>query len=184
LSKKFDQVVEHIKSSGQGELAQGLREWEVLGGLCLKKCYELSEEIKERAEEETRLKILYTDTSNLSQEGLFDGFARSVYALALSPSEGWDYERANPDSDPSVLRLKEKGWPSREWHLAWLSLEHFDRLKDTHKRLVKEYRKSPVAKDIGKLVDEIATLNEELSKGLMAFSKEEIIPGNCRECPL
>lgn len=176
LDKKFSPVIEHVKSAKQTELIQGFERWKELGGRCLVRCHDLRMAIKEKAERETGLETIGGGTEPV-QLRLFPEFSWTIYTWAVGLDYACKYIVAIEVGNLRLLHIPGPGG------LAWVLSDEFETVKTIHERLREEYRQSPMAKEIGRLVREMEEVDRLLIEALTGFSKLKTVPGRCSQCP-
>lgn len=177
-------MIEHLRSSGQQDILQELEHWQRLGGICIEKCHLLLEDIAERARAATGLEVIFHDSTQPHQPGLWDGFVRSVYVLALStPVESTYVPDVSIAGSLSLLAVAGRFETDWSFTLAWVPSAQQAQVQATHERLIEDRRRSDYVRQIDVLAGQIARTSNVLSNELTQFSSQPRIPGRCSHCP-
>jgi hypothetical protein len=189
--KKYDCLIEHLRTSRQKRILNALERWKRTGGDLLKDCHDLRLAIRSASETRTWLSTIPENIvegnivrSNIV-EGLLESFSWTIYSYALSGTKEPEYKITSKHKDLRLLHLSPH-------NLAWVKGRDIGRIRDIHQELIRRYQGLPNQglprlHIVGKILDEKRWLKrdgESLSQQLDNFAERSVvIPGKCSQCP-
>lgn len=182
LADEFSPIMEHIRSSRRKAILDVLKEWQRIGGKCIVDCHRLMVDIQKEAERQTKLSTVPENivegnvVRSNAVEGLLKEFSWTIYRWSLCNDKEEDYTVENRINDLWVLR-----WGMH--NLARVTNDEVERIKDIHRRLIRNYRKVSTTLDILEGKKKLDVLAESACRKLDEFAGLSKLPGKCRLCP-
>ncbi len=175
FGKKFDLVMEHLRSSGHEELLRKLEQWQRLGGNCVVECHRLQASTRELARRRTKIEK-ELDTGQWAR-GLYEGFWWTIYSGGFSDAiEEREYIIASEHDGLCLLH------ELRGNNVACIRPDEVEIVRVRLRELKREQEKIPLVREILKIKGKMDRLKEELSQKLKNLAESDITPGKCSEC--